>query len=76
MGRARVLGADMERVTTGRLEAAQRAAVTIRAAIGTDRYALREPDDDTLRRMQERIRETIEHCERDLSRAEGRQDAR
>jgi len=66
MGRASVLGADMERVTAARLEAAQRDAITISAAIGSGRYSLREPDDDTLTRMREHIGEVIEQCARDL----------
>lgn len=70
-GRRRVLGvdnADMAGVTEERLQNVRRAERTIRAAQGTERRFVREPDDDLLVRMLGAVAQLVDTLEDDGTR--------
>ncbi len=66
MGGSDILGADMALVTAERLGRARRAEHVIRAAFGSERYSVREPDDGTLATMLEQVQAITGQLERQV----------
>ena len=65
-GRGRVVGADdMVDVTAERLAKVHRAARVLEAALGTERYSIREPDDARLEEMLAEVGEVAAQLETD-----------
>ena len=70
-GRRRIVGVDdddMVAITEDRLRAARRTERVIRAAQGTPRHFLREPDDDRLAQMLQSVKELAGTLEGDGTR--------
>jgi hypothetical protein len=60
--RAVVLGGDPEVVAAARVDVAERAERSVRAAVGTDRTRLTEPNDHQLALMLNYCRMRVEEC--------------
>jgi hypothetical protein len=72
-GRRRILGVDdMSAITRDRVKNVRRAERAIRAAKGTERRFLREPDDDRLEQMLEAVSALVDTLEDDGTRWAGR----